>query len=239
MEGLKLWYDNFMKKFALATCMALTLVSVPFLMTGCYHLSPTHGVIIIFNVEGNPTDGQIESTIDNIREILGRNGFIQFNISQQLTDTHRQIRLQVAGTGDVDDLMRLIGEPATVTIRKTEYGDDFIRRQDITGVISYQTVSFDWGVRIHLTTLGAQLFTQAINEMMEEGTGQFYVMLNGEVLSRTIVLQVEPVLGHMVTIAANMTHNEAEQLRTRIESGLFEATLTLYSIEVAAGGGGT
>lgn len=194
------------------------------------------GVLAVYNVksiEGNESDfnSQVEATITRISSLLSSKGFSEATVVKQGNGLNAtQIRVEVPDVDDPQEILDLIGEPASLEIKK-EKSDD--AKAEITGkhiksvAAGYQNSQY--GVSVEFTAEGAKLFKDLTAEL-SSSQGTLYMYIGGEYYSQATVK--ETISGGKTFISGGMdTREEAEAYATKIMSGTFDVELTLYSNE--------
>ncbi|MCL2756291.1 MAG: protein translocase subunit SecD [Firmicutes bacterium] len=199
------------------------------------------GVLAIFDAEENEESGatgswaqQMNATVRRLENSLNSRGFVEASVVRQ---GDSQIRVEVPGLQDASDLLQVIGEPAELEFRASRDGEPFITGRHISGVSIHQSPTFEWGVRVNFTNEGGIAFRNAVSQVMNDPANQhnqMFIMANGREISAPSVNDPNVGMDNTALISGGRgadgrpwTRNDAENLRTQIESGLFELRLTI------------
>ncbi|MCL2569878.1 MAG: SecD/SecF family protein translocase subunit [Firmicutes bacterium] len=189
------------------------------------------GVLAVFYAEPNPEtqaegsfQDQLRATVRRLESTLGQRGFVEATVVIQ---GGNRIRIEVPGLNDSEELMDVIGRPADIDFRLSGGTDNdiFLTGRHIQGVSTHQAGLGEWGVRLHFTNEGGNLFRDAVQT---EGVGgTIRIFSNGQQISAPRIDSTDAGRDNtaIITSPEFRTERDAEELVTRIESGLFEVRL--------------
>lgn len=194
------------------------------------------GVLAVYNVkniddnESNFND-QVDATISRISALLTSKGFSEATVVKQGNGLNAtQIRVEVPDVEDPEEILSLIGEPASLEIKKeqSDTAEAVLTGKHIKSVQAGQQKNV-YGVSIEFTDEGAKLFKDLTSELAGSN-GTLYMYIGGEYYSQATVK--ETISNGRTFISGGMsTMEEAESYATKIMSGTFDVELTLYSNE--------
>ncbi len=194
------------------------------------------GVLAVYDVlpvEGDigDFDSQVDATVVRIQDLLTENGYTEATIVKEgdgVSDT--KIRVEVPDVDSPDEILDLIGTPATLEIKKTEGVE---AEAELTGkhikdvYTAYQ--ENEYGVMIEFTNEGADIFADLTAEL-QPSTGSLYIYIDGELFSSPTVQSV--IADGTTFISGSMSSQaEADAFATKILSGTFNVDLQLNSNE--------
>ena len=184
------------------------------------------GVLAVFDTEGDPTASQIDATASRLEDLLNRQGYVEATVVRQGT----KIRVEVPGMQDTNDIFTAIGTPAELTMRRVNDdgsdGEIFLRGEHIRSVSYYQdSQTLKEGVRLSFTNKGGELFRNEISNATIDKT-KIAIYVGDEMVSDPVVSSKDAGLDNTTVITGDFTKERAQELRLRIESGLYEAKLT-------------
>jgi len=189
------------------------------------------GVLAVFEAEGNPSPAEMDATVRRLENSLNSLGFVESQVMRQGTN---QIRVEVPGLDDADELIRLIGTPAIIEFRSSRNeADTFLSgRQHIESVSTRQLPTFDWVVVLNFTTAGGNAFREGLNTVQNDPTNtmnQIFIFSNGQEISAPRADSPSIGAGNTIQIESPdfRTQAAADALRLQIESGLYEVMLTI------------
>lgn len=194
------------------------------------------GVLAVYNVKNiddneSNFDSQVNATISRIQSLLTSKGFSEANVVRQGNGLNAtQIRVEVPDVEDPEEILNLIGEPASLEIKKekSDTAEAILTGKHIKNVYAGQQ-SGSYGVSLEFTDEGAKLFKDLTTELASSN-GTLYMYIGGEFYSQATVQ--EAITNGRTFISGGMNNREeAEQYATKIMSGTFDVELTLYSNE--------
>lgn len=194
------------------------------------------GVLAVYNVKNIDDneanfDSQVNATISRIQSLLTSKGFSEANVVRQGNGLNAtQIRVEVPDVEDPEEILNLIGEPASLEIKKekSDTAEAILTGKHIKNVYAGQQ-SGSYGVSLEFADEGAKLFKDLTTELASSN-GTLYMYIGGEFYSQATVK--EPITNGRTFISGGMnSREEAEQYATKIMSGTFDVELTLYSNE--------
>ncbi|MCL2851204.1 MAG: SecD/SecF family protein translocase subunit [Firmicutes bacterium] len=186
------------------------------------------GVLAIFEAEGNPSASQMRATVQRLENMLAGRGLTEANVMRQGSN---QIRIEAPGMHDTQELLQVIGEPAELDFRRSPNESDILFVVEGTSHISRVSIAQpqlgEFGVRIHFTNRGGELFRDAVRTVGENNS--LYIFANGRQISNPVIRDVNVGVDNTATISSPefRTQAAAQHLRTQIESGLFAVNLEL------------
>ncbi len=194
------------------------------------------GILAVYNVKNIDDneanfDTQVQATITRISSLLTSKGFSEATVVKQgngLNNT--QIRVEVPDVDDPEEILNLIGEPASLEIKKenSETAEAVITGKHIKNVSAGQQ-NGEYGVSVQFTEEGAILFKNLTSEL-SASNGSLYMFIGGQYYSQAQVK--ETISTGSTFISGGMsTYQEAQEYATKIMSGTFDVELTLYSNE--------
>lgn len=193
------------------------------------------GVLAVYNVKSLDEDNesnfntQVEATIARISDLLTDEGYSEASVVKQGNGLNAtQIRVEVPDVDDPEEILILIGEPASLEIKKenSTEAEAILTGKHIKSVEAGMQEG-QYGVSVTFNEEGAYLFKNLTTEM--EGQ-QIYLFIGGELYSNPTV---QGVISNGTTfISGSMnTLEEAEEYATKLMSGTFDVELSLYSNE--------
>jgi len=193
------------------------------------------GVLAVYNVKNIDDeatfDTQVQATITRISSLLTSKGFSEATVVKQGNGLNAtQIRVEVPDVDDPEEILNLIGEPASLEIKKvnSEEADAIITGKHIKNVAAGQQ-NGEYGVSVQFTDEGALLFKDLTSELSSSG-GTLYMFIGGEYYSQATVN--ETISTGSTFISGGMsTYEDAQEYATKIMSGTFDVELTLHSNE--------
>lgn len=194
------------------------------------------GVLAVYNVKNiddneSNFDSQVNATISRIQSLLTSKGFSEANVVKQGNGLNAtQIRVEVPDVEDPEEILNLIGEPASLEIKKeqSDTAEAVLTGKHIKNVYAGQQDG-SYGVSIEFTDEGAKLFKDLTTELASSN-GTLYMYIGGEYYSKATVSQA--ITNGKTFISGGMSsREEAEEYATKIMSGTFDVELTLYSNE--------
>jgi len=179
------------------------------------------GVLAVFDADGNPSNAELDATIRRLERMLSDRGHFDTTVVRQ----GRQIRVEMPGTDDSQAIFDAIGTPATLEMRVEGQTEPFLLGEHIQRVDHYQDPqTFEHGVRLTFTRRGGELFRREI-EQAQIGVTRIEILLNGRVEIAPVVQSRDAGRDNTTVITGGYTREQAQEMRTQIESGLFEVLL--------------
>lgn len=196
------------------------------------------GVLAVFDAEPNPENegqgsfnSQLNATVRRLEDALNSRGFVEASV---MTQGGNRIRIEVPGLNDSDELMSVIGRPATIDFRAAggQESDIFLTGRHIDSVSVHQVGLGEFGVRLHFTSEGGSLFRAAVQQAGVGGV--IRIFSNGEQISAPTIQSTDAGADNTAVITSPefRTAAAAAELQMRIESGLFEVLLTISETNV-------
>ena len=196
------------------------------------------GVLAVYNVKNIDDneasfDSQVQATITRISSLLTSKGFSEATVVKQGNGLNAtQIRVEVPDVEDPEEILNLIGEPASFEIKKenSETAEAVITGKHIKNVQAGRNPETnEYGVSVTFNDEGAILFKNLTSEL-SGSNGTLYMFIGGEYYSQATVK--ETISGGSTFISGGMnSYEEAQEYATKIMSGTFDVELTLHSNE--------
>ena len=185
------------------------------------------GVSVVFETEGNPTDSQIEATVHRLQNLLIGQGFPDATVVRQGAN----IRVEVPGTQDEEEILRAIGRPSELTMHLDGAAEPFLRGEHILRTETHQDHRLQHGVLIVFTNEGGYLFRQVVANATLNVT-RIDIRVGGDSISNPVITSHQAGHDNTTVISGNFTAESARELRLMIESGLFEAQITTREVSI-------
>jgi len=188
------------------------------------------GVLAVFEPEAgvNPTGPQLDATVTRLERMLSDRGHYDTTVTRQGS---RQIRIEMPGTDDIQAIFDAIGTPAHLSMSLSDaVGSEQISfgTEDIRSVEYRQQTHTEHGTVLNFTTQGGDKFYDLLNEA---GQGNRIYIWSGPItqdrrnfVSSPTINEIAPGM-RQSTVITSQSRESAQELRTQIESGLFEVIL--------------
>ncbi|MGN1208564.1 MAG: protein translocase subunit SecD [Christensenellales bacterium] len=195
------------------------------------------GVLAVYNVkniddnEANFNE-QVQATITRISSLLTSKGFSEATVVKQGNGLNAtQIRVEVPDVEDPEEILNLIGEPATLEIKKenSEKAEAIITGKHIKSVQAGMQGS-DYGVSLQFNEEGTYLLKDLTSEL-SSSNGSIYIFIGGELFSQAQVNDTLDQGRAFISGGTIQSYDDAQQYATKIMSGTFDVELTLHSNE--------
>jgi len=196
------------------------------------------GVLAVFDarpneeMQGGNFRDHIEATRTRLEDQLHDRGFPEATVQLQgVTGSSGQIRVEVPGMQESQELVQVIGSPAVIDFRRAggNESDIFLTGRHIRSVSVYNIAFNDWGVRLHFTEEGGRIFQREVRNAGVGGT--IRIFSNDEQISAPTIQSLDAGAdGTAVISGAFPNERSARELMTRIQSGLFEVRLETVEI---------
>ncbi|MEG1500113.1 MAG: protein translocase subunit SecD, partial [Clostridia bacterium] len=180
-------------------------------------------------------DESLNATIKRISDLITSKGYTEATVTKQNSD---RIRVEVPDVADPTDVLKMIGEPAKLAIRKTTLKEDPNSEALITGhnIKSAEAGYQDgkWGVSITFDAKGAEIFKDLTTELA--GTDKpIHIYLGTSDVPFSSPTVNEAISGGTTFISGSMSNQtEAEEYALKILSGTFGVDLKLISNNVVS-----
>jgi len=191
------------------------------------------GVLIVYDARPNPEapgnfDAQMNATIRRLEDSLRSNGLVEARVMRQ---GGSQIRVEVPGFDDIEELLDIIGRPALIEFRTSNDVNEvpFITGRHISSVDT--GVHPSYSVLLSFTSEGRSELQTGIGRIFDDTNNhnnQLFIFSNGVVISAPEVEDRNIGIGNRpisITSADFTTRARADELRLQIESGLFAVLL--------------
>ena len=188
------------------------------------------GVLAVFEAGAenpNPTGAQMDATVRRLQQMLADRGHFDTSVTKQ---GGNQIRIEMPGTNDTQAILDAIGTPAKLEMRVGSSGggaanEPFITGEHVQRVDYYQDPqSLEHGVKLSFTAEGGKLFREEVAKATI-GTTTIEILLNGKVATAPVINSADVGKDNTAVITgASYTKESANDMKTQIESGLFEVT---------------
>jgi len=187
------------------------------------------GVLAVFDpapVNPNPTGSQLDATVTRLQRMLSDRGHFDTTVTRQGT---RQIRIEMPGTDDIDAIFDAIGTPARLSMN-VEGSTEIVNftNEHIRSVEYRQQTLTEHGTVLNFTSSGGDLFWKLLNEAGEGNRIEIWTGDRGSgryPVSSPVVNEIAPGM-RQSTVITSGSRESAQELRTQIESGLFEVILS-------------
>lgn len=181
------------------------------------------GYLAVFTAEeANPSSAQMDATVRRLERMLSDRGHFDTTVTRQGT---RQIRIEMPGATDSQAIFDAIGTPAKLEMRVKGNTIPFITGEHIRKVETYQDPqSYEHGVKLTFTTAGGDLFRGEVSKA-EIGVTEIEILLNDKVEISPVIQSLDAGKDNTTVITGGYSQDQAKDMKTRIESGLFEVTL--------------
>jgi protein-export SecD/SecF family membrane protein len=190
------------------------------------------GVLAVFDPADsnpNPTGQELDATVTRLQRMLSDRGHFDTTVTRQGT---RQIRIEMPGTDDIDAIFDAIGTPAELSMSLPGAADHEVIRfktEDIRSVEYRQQSLTEHGTVLNFTSQGGEKFWQLLNDAGQGGTIQIWAGPRTDderhLISSPTVNEIAPGM-RQSTVITSPSRESAQDLKTRIESGLFEVILS-------------
>ncbi len=191
-----------------------------------------------FGTDSNRATLAMEGVITNLSQMLASKGYTEASVTREGTNN---IRVEVPNVTDTEELMRLIGEPASLTMvdytgkewiyGKSHLTDAYVATQDGAYVIC-----------LEFNEAGAKLFSEATKTIAgyssttdSNGNAANYLSIVTETDGTKTTIS-SPTVSQQITsnsaiISGNFDYQSAYELATQIKAGSWATTLTLVQSE--------
>jgi len=174
----------------------------------------------------------VTSTVSRLSSLLSSRGYTEATVT---TQSGTRIRVEVPDVDDPQVIFDLIGSPAKLYFTDAESDnpskDAVISGDDISSM-SYSMQNNEHGVVIKFNAKGTQKFTELTQKHVESGE-PVYVYLGTELYTKLTVN--EAITSGSTFISGSMdTREEAEEFLLKLQSGTFEAELSLLESSVVS-----
>jgi len=181
------------------------------------------GILAVFETaESSPTSAQMDATVKRLQRMLADRGYFDTLVTRQGS---RQIRIEMPGTDDTSAIFDAIGSPAKLEMRVEGQLEPFITGEHIQRVEYDQNPQdLEHGVKLTFTNKGGELFRAEVAKATI-GSTRIEILLNGKVATAPVVNSSDVGKDNTAIISGGYTRDQAHEMKTQIESGLFEITL--------------
>lgn len=197
------------------------------------------GVLAVFDVTPNPDapsggnfNSQVDATVLRLQNTLSDRGFVEATVTRQTSGGTTQIRIEVPGIGDAEELMDIIGSPAELDMRMVNdvANTDSIRiigARDVNRVSVVGAGLNEFGVRVHFNNQGGDRFRSMVQDI---GAGNsMYIFIDGQLFSAVNISDTSVGQDNTATITGGagnaFSQSQARDFAMRIEGGLFQVVL--------------
>mgnify|MGYP004655612155 FL=1 len=195
------------------------------------------GVLAVYNVKNIDDneanfDEQVQATITRISSLLTSKGFSEATVVKQGNGLNAtQIRVEVPDVDDPEEILSLIGEPATLEIKKenSETAEAILTGNHIKSVSAGMQEN-SYGVSLQFNEEGTYKLKELTSELAES-KGSIYIFIGGELFSQATVNQTLSDGRAFISGGNISSYADAQEYATKIMSGTFDVGLTLYSNE--------
>lgn len=202
-------------------------------------LDMSGGVSAVFNVipdEHEDLDTRINGTISSLQSLLVSKGYTEATVTKGTSGTNSTIRVEIPDVDDPEDVLALVGRPASLYFTLEDLGDeatteDLEEHAFISGREHLETAyvttddSANYAIGLKFNNEGAKVF----GEITSNNTGKStYIYVGGQkIMSPTINSAI--TTGSAV-ITGNYTYESAYEYATKLQSGTFGVTLQLAEV---------
>jgi len=202
------------------------------------------GVLAVYQAEQDPNssgdfNSQMTATITRIQNLLASSGYTEGTVSKQGTN---QIRVEVPGVSNPDDLLNKIGKPAQLKITASsdptdDSGTVITGKQIVSASAVYDKSSQQYGVQLVFNAEGTTAFSTLTNAY--KGS-QIYIYLdkndgNGFTVFSAPTVQNAIDDGKTIITGGDIKdQTTANQYAMQILSGTFSVDLSVVSNEVVS-----
>lgn len=202
-------------------------------------LDMSGGVSAVFNVipdEHEDLDTRINGTISSLQSLLVSKGYTEATVTKGTSGTNSTIRVEIPDVDDPEDVLALVGRPASLYFTLEDLGDeatteDLEEHAFINGREHLETAyvttddSANYAIGLKFNDEGAKVF----GDITSNNTGKStYIYVGGQkIMSPTINSAI--TTGSAV-ITGNYTYESAYEYATKLQSGTFGVTLQLAEV---------
>ncbi len=191
-----------------------------------------------FGADSDRATLAMEGVITNLSQMLAQKGYTEASVTREGTNN---IRVEVPNVTDTDELMKLIGEPASLTM--TDYtGKEWIYGKNHLTDAYVATQDGAYVIGLTFNDEGAKLFSEATKTIAgyssttdSNGNSANYLSIviekNGEKSTISSPTVSQQITGNSAIISGNFDYQSAYELATQIKAGSWATTLTLIQSE--------
>lgn len=202
-------------------------------------LDMSGGVSAVFNVipdEHEDLDTRISGTISSLQSLLVSKGYTEATVTKGTSGTNSTIRVEIPDVDDPEDVLALVGRPASLYFTLEDLGDeasteDLEEKAFINGREHLETAyvttddSGNYAIGLKFNDEGAEVFGQITSDNVNSST---YIYVGGQkIMSPTINAAI--TTGSAV-ITGSYTYETAYEYATKLQSGTFGVTLQLAEV---------
>lgn len=202
-------------------------------------LDMSGGVSAVFNVipdEHEDLDTRISGTISSLQSLLVSKGYTEATVTKGTSGTNSTIRVEIPDVDDPEDVLALVGRPASLYFTLEDLGDeasteDLEKKAFINGREHLETAyvttddSGNYAIGLKFNDEGAEVFGQITSDNVNSST---YIYVGGQkIMSPTINAAI--TTGSAV-ITGSYTYETAYEYATKLQSGTFGVTLQLAEV---------
>lgn len=202
-------------------------------------LDMSGGVSAVFNVipdEHEDLDTRISGTISSLQSLLVSKGYTEATVTKGTSGTNSTIRVEIPDVDDPEDVLALVGRPASLYFTLDDLGDeastaDLEEKAFINGREHLETAyvttddSGSYAIGLKFNDEGAKVFGEVTSENTNKST---YIYVGGQkIMSPTINAAI--TTGSAI-ITGSYTYESAYEYATKLQSGTFGVTLQLAEV---------
>lgn len=167
-------------------------------------------------------DAEIEGAIANLENLLFGKGYTEAVVTKQGTN---QIRVEVPDIEETDELMKLIGKPATLEFRDSD-GNVLVTGSEHLEDCYAATSEGAYVIVLEFNKKGKELFYEATSANVGK---RISIYIDGEEVMSPEVNSA--ISDGKATITGNYTYETANEYATKIKAGIGNVRLTLLRSE--------
>lgn len=202
-------------------------------------LDMSGGVSAVFNVipdEHEDLDTRISGTMSSLQSLLVSKGYTEATVTKGSSGSNATIRVEIPDVDRPEDVLELIGRPASLYFTLTDLGDeasnaDLEEAAFINGKQHLETAyvttddSGNYAIGLKFNTEGSKIFGDTTSNNTGKST---YIYVGGQkIMSPTIN---SAITNGSAIITGNYTYETAYDFATKLQSGTFGVTLQLAEV---------
>ena len=182
------------------------------------------GVYAVYQATNTDTgnfDAKMEGTRASLESLLSSKGYTEATIVREGTD---RIRVEVPDVDDPSGILKVIGEPTTVTFKLDSTGEIIITGDNVVNADSGYTEQNGYVVSLEFDAAGRKKFA----EVTANNQGQTISIYLGDSTTPIQTATInETIPNGRAIISGNFTADSAQELAGQIMSGTFDVALEL------------
>lgn len=186
------------------------------------------------NSNTSDLNSAVSATVQRIQDLLGNRGYTEATVT---TQQGTRIRVEVPDVDDPQTIFDLIGAPAKLYFKET----DSATAESVLDASHIETINADsqnttWGVSLKFNAEGTKIFADLTQKLYDSGD-PLYIYLGEQKYTQVTVKAV--ITDGRTFISRGdgtegYTRQEAEDFALRLQSGTFEAELSLLESSVVS-----